>query len=199
MVQLPAGVTFQKEVLSYGTVYIFRHGQLGLLGRIILQETQTGQCHISYEIAGQGTDPMTAKREVIIVPILEQIMAKMGQAFGEVPTDIPPPSRPPASGEYVTSKMLTCPKCDAGVVFLIFADGAKNVGEMEDYARKMSEKVKEINLPTYIIRPAASKENSADLPADIMKIWPEREAVEYVKHIDDFHSTISIFVGSHCG
>ena len=45
--KLPPDVSFEKQRLSYGWAYVFRHAQLGELGRIILQGRPDGRTHIT--------------------------------------------------------------------------------------------------------------------------------------------------------
>jgi len=41
---------------------VFRHTQLGNLGRIVLQGRPDGRTHVTCEVAGDAGDPMTEKR-----------------------------------------------------------------------------------------------------------------------------------------
>ena len=67
--RLPPDVSFEKERLSYAWAYVFRHRLLGEIGRILLQELGDGRCHISCEVVGDPSDPMTNKREAIFKPL----------------------------------------------------------------------------------------------------------------------------------
>ena len=58
--QLPPDVSFSKERLSVGWVYVFQHASLGHLGRMVRQERPDGQTHVISEVAGEPDDPMTA-------------------------------------------------------------------------------------------------------------------------------------------
>jgi len=60
--QLPPDVSVRKERLSGTWVYVFRHTQLGNLGRIVLQGRPDGRTHVTCEVAGDPDDPMTEKR-----------------------------------------------------------------------------------------------------------------------------------------
>jgi hypothetical protein len=50
--QLPAGVSYEKQRVSYGWVYLFRHRTLGELGRIVLQDHDVSHSHLSCDVAG---------------------------------------------------------------------------------------------------------------------------------------------------
>jgi hypothetical protein len=60
--QLPPDVSFEKQRLFNAWAYVFRHRLLGELGRILLQELDDGRCHISCEVVGDPSDPMTTQR-----------------------------------------------------------------------------------------------------------------------------------------
>ena len=49
--RLPPGVSMQKEQLPSGWAYVFRHAELGLLGRLVLQGLPSGHCQVSCEVA----------------------------------------------------------------------------------------------------------------------------------------------------
>ena len=61
---LPKEVSFRKERLSYGWAYIFRHTQLGDLGRIVLQGRSDGRTHVTCEVSGDADDPNLPKYRV---------------------------------------------------------------------------------------------------------------------------------------
>jgi hypothetical protein len=58
-------MSLRKEQLPYGWAFVFRHRVLGEVGRIVLQDTQDGRTHFSYELVGDPGDPMTAERAAI--------------------------------------------------------------------------------------------------------------------------------------
>ena len=59
--RLPPYVSFEKQRLAGAWAYVFRHRVLGELGRILLQELDDGRCHISCEVVGDPSDPMTTQ------------------------------------------------------------------------------------------------------------------------------------------
>lgn len=198
---LPAGVSSRKEpVPGGGTAYVFRHTTLGSLGRLVLQE-RAGQCHVFCEVAGEPEDPMTAQRLAILQPLSLELIQRLEAQFGG-PVAAPRASSwpPPASGdpgEWVESKMMQCERCDAGVALLIFAVRATDEGGLEDYARRMYREVVRQNLPTYVIGPALGGGPLMDRPADILKIWPEREPVRRLRP-DEFNPLIDVLAQAHC-
>jgi len=122
--QLPPDVTFGKERLSSGWAYVFRHTQLGNLGRIVLQGRPDGRTHVTCEVAGDEADPMTEKRAAIFKPLGMSIARQLDTATGgagEEKWDAPP-RRPSESPKRVATKLMQCETCDAFVALLIFAD-----------------------------------------------------------------------------
>src|SRR5436305_9646398 len=67
--RLPLGVSMQQEPIPAGSAYVFRHAELGLLGRLVLQSLPSGYCQILCEVAGDPADPMTAKRWQVLEPV----------------------------------------------------------------------------------------------------------------------------------
>ena len=59
--QLPPDVSYEKQRLAGAWAYVFRHRVLGEFRRILLQN-RDGRCHISCEVVGDASDPMTTQR-----------------------------------------------------------------------------------------------------------------------------------------
>ena len=196
---LPPGVSSRKEPLSDGMAYVFRHEELGLLGRLILQDMAGANCHISLELSGDPNDPMTEKRAAIFQPLGLELASRLEKQLGSASTtsDFTPPSPPPPSHALVESKMMQCERCDAGVALLIFADQATDHGGLEDYARKMYPQVQQVNLPTWVIGPPTGNDPPPEQAADILKIWPEREPVQRLRP-DEFNPIVDQLARTHC-
>ena len=64
---------------------------------------------------------------------------------------------------------------------LIFAEQATDQGGLEDAARRMYPKIQELNVPTWVIGAQTGSEPLPELPALILKVWPEREAVRRLR------------------
>ena len=71
--ELPHGITFEKTRIADGVAYIFRHEELGNLGRLVVQDHDAAQCRITSEVVGDLQDPMTSKRREILEPITTQL------------------------------------------------------------------------------------------------------------------------------
>lgn len=78
---------------------------------------------------------------------------------------------------------------------LIFADDAKTPDRLEDYARLMYPTYSRVNLPTWVI--GASFGNTPESPAYILKVWPEREPVQFLRP-DEFNPGLDRIQESHC-
>jgi hypothetical protein len=78
---LPPNVSFRKERLSYGWAYVFRHTELGELGRILLQGRPDGQTHVTCEVVGVPDDPMTAQRAAIFEPLSRKMTRNSQYGF----------------------------------------------------------------------------------------------------------------------
>jgi hypothetical protein len=119
--QLPPDVSFEKQRLSNAWAYVFRHRLLGEIGRILLQELDDGRCHISCEVVGDPSDPMTTQRAAIFKPLgleltrqMEAVMGRTREDAGSV--DLPP--RPPETKEVIESKRIPCERCGTVVAML---------------------------------------------------------------------------------
>ena len=198
--KMPKDIDSKKTILEDGSqAYEFRHKKLGKLGRLVLKD-QGGQTHVFAEVAGSQNDPHTAKRQAILEPIVKGLSEEMNKKLGGDPgINIPPPlAQRASSGEWVGNKMLICSQCDESVALLVFAEGDPRDGDLlEDYARKMYDKIAETNLPTWIIGPPIGLVSSPEAPADIMKVWPERGPVKRLSP-NEFNDELDILQNTHC-
>jgi hypothetical protein len=198
--RLPPDVSFEKQRLSNAWAYVFRHRLLGEIGRILLQELGDGRCHISCEVVGDPSDPMTTQREAIFKPLgleltrqMEAVMCRTPEDAGSV--DIPP--RPPEIKEMIESKPFLVSAAAPLVAMLIFAPNATDPGHFEDYTRKMYPHYNHLNVPTWILGPALGEGPLIERPADVLKVWPAREPIQRLQPAQ-FNSLLDQFVTRHC-
>ena len=173
---------------------------LGELGRILLQDLDDGRCHISCEVVGDPSDPMTTQRTAIFKPLGLELTRQMETAFGSTPEEaepVDPPRRPPEAKEVIESKIIPCERCGALVAMLIFAPNATDPGRFEDYARKMYPQYNHLNVPTWIIGPALGEGPLIDRPADVLKVWPTREPIQRLAPAQ-FNRLLDQLVTRHC-
>ena len=114
--RLPPDVSYEKQRLPDAWAYVFRHRVLGELGRILLQELDDRRCHISCEVVGDPSDPMTTQRTAIFKPLGLELTRQMEAAFGTTPEDsgpLDPPPRPLEGKEVIESKIIPCERCGA--------------------------------------------------------------------------------------
>ena len=154
---------------------------LGELGRILLQELDDGRCHISCEVVGDPSDPMTRQRTAIFKPLGLELTRQMEATFGTTPEEagpLDPPLRPPKAKEVIESKIIPCERCGSVVAMFIFAPTATDPGRFEDYARKMYPQYNRLNVPTWIIGSALGEGPIIERPANVLKVWPTREPIQ---------------------
>ena len=138
--KLPSDISFYQEQLDNGIALIFRHAELGELGRLLLQERSDGQTQVRCEVVGDSRDPMTAQRTAIFEPIGRELSNLLEQAVGgssppATSTDVHAPKPPLKSIKQIASKLIPCPRGGRPAALLIFADDASEQGGLEDYAR----------------------------------------------------------------
>jgi hypothetical protein len=189
----------QKESIPAGWAYVFRHAELGLLGRLVLQGLPSGHCQVSCDVAGDPADPRTARRQQVLEPVTTELVRRLEAQTATVvgtPWGAPPPSSPPPR-RLIASKLMQCARCNAGVALLIFADEATDHGGLEDDARLMSEQIQATDLPTWVIGPPQGDEPLPERPADMLKVWPRREPVRRLRP-DEFNPIIAALARAHC-
>ena len=199
--KLPPNVSFTKERISGQWTYIFQHSELGTLGRIVLQARSDGNTQINCELAGDPNDPMTEKRAAIFKPLSLTIMDQMESATGGPPPEnvvldeiISPPSPP----QRIATKHIQCEVCGEHVAFLVFADTAKTIGEIENYARMMYGVVSRLNVPTWVIGGPLGFGDPSQQSAHTLQIWPERQPSQKLRP-DEFNPILDELMATHCG
>jgi hypothetical protein len=145
---------------------------LGLLGRILLQDTIDGCSRVACELAGDPADPTTAERAQVFKPLALDLAHRIETRAGTVPEVLaaPPPPLPFLDRGLIESQVIPCDRCGSTVAMLIFAPEATDPGRFEDYARKMFAGYARRDIPTWIIGPSLGSGPSTERPADILKV-----------------------------
>jgi hypothetical protein len=198
--KLPKSVTVKKEYSYEGyLIHIFRHNLLGDLGRIVIIPNSNTKTNIHCEIAGDPDDPMTKRRQKIFEPIAREITEAMDEILGKSDEAVDEYNIQ-NEGCLIPSKVFPCPKCNEVTAMMLFDDNATTQSELEDHVRLMYSKVKELNVPTWVV----GKEIEIESPDGIkygkaisMKVWPNREEVKY-RDSNEFNYMIDTYMNSHC-
>lgn len=66
--KLPPNLSFHRDPLPGGIAYVFRHTELGELGRLCVTGTASGETCVVTEIAGDEREVMFAQRRAILEP-----------------------------------------------------------------------------------------------------------------------------------
>ncbi len=198
--KLPPSVTVTKEYSHEGyLIHTFRHDLLGELGRIIIVQSSNNKTNMHCEVSGDPDDPMTKRRQKILEPIIKEITQSMEEILGKS-NNITEAYSTKKENYIIPSKVFPCPVCNQITSMMLFDDTATTQGELEDHVRLMYSKVKELNVPTWVI----GKEIEMESPDGVkyakaisMKVWPNREEVKYIDS-NEFNNMIDIYINSHC-
>lgn len=196
---LPAEITYHKDVLSDGRYgYIFRHSELGQLGRLLFIPHSSGGTQLVSEVSGDIDDPATLVRRRILEPITRQILEIMGVVCGNGTGEIEPYNSP-KDERIVESMLYPCEICDKTVAMLVFAENAYSSADLEDYARMMHTKAKELGVPTWIISEESENiVNGEDLRKSlVLKIYPTKENAT-VMTPDEVMDEVDYLMNTHC-
>jgi hypothetical protein len=194
---MPAGVTSTREPIAGGFAYVFRHEELGNLGRLLVQEESRGRTHLTGEIAGDPDDPMTMRRRAILEPIIDELNRQLSQQYGEET----PSSRPPSTGsqgEVIESQVIPCLRCDKAVAMLVFT---LNVGtepdDIEDVTRLMYPNIRKMDVPTFAVGATFVAGSDRREVANIRQVWPERgELLQLTEK--ELNAKLDEYVNKHC-
>ena len=196
---LPKDVEMHKDLTLDGNVaYVFRHRQLGELGRMIIIpqaiQTRWDSC-----VVGDSDDPMTNKRKAIIEPLFNALNQRADELFGSSPTQSSSYQQQYREQSLVKSIVMPCEKCGAVTAMLIIS-GGDTEDELEDYARIMFSKVKELDVPTWVLgyeKEVTGVNGKKCGEALVMRIWPEREAAR-VMLSTELDPILDELMGTHC-
>lgn len=196
--QLPPEINMRKEPFGSSWIYIFRHDQLGDLGRIVVEGQPNGETKFTTELAGGPDDPMHKKRKAVFEPLSEKVMAFVEKQLGKKARDEKPRRAGPATRHTIPNKVMTCSTCDQPTAFLIFANQWENEGDLEDAARVMYYEIKRLNVPTWVIGEISGEGNPMNNSTIIKKVWPQREEL-FESSPSEFNLMLDELDQQHCG
>ena len=174
---LPQDVHIEKMMLPNGRkAYVFRHDKMGELGRLLILPHPSGQSQFMVEVSGSEDDPMSTKRRALLEPVAKNVLDTMGSILGHGEGELAPYTTPTQSYR-IPIQEVPCEHCHKTVALLVFAADALSADRLEDYARMMYDKVKSMDVPTWIIGTETEEVKIGDEVAGkslVLKIWPKR-------------------------
>jgi len=196
---LPHNIKSRKQLLSNGTwSYVFRHDDLGELGMILIVPNGA-QSRICCEVAGDPNDPLTEKRRVIFEPIGKELADKMAFICGVGKGNPSAPYISPQNKHLVKSMVYPCDTCKVVTAMVVFAGDADTTARLEDYARMMYSKIKELNVPTWIVGTETENiVNGKDLRKSlVLEVHPKRKEAKIMTP-DDLMDIVDKLIVTHC-
>ena len=195
---IPPEVSCRKEVLFDGqSVYVFRHEDIGDFGQMLILPN-AGESQFVFEVIGDEDDPMLEKKKAILDPIAKDIVSQMESILGKGEAAAKPYETPPQS-QTIEVEHITCSKCGVLVALIVYAPDATTGVALEDYASITFFKVKELNVPTWVLGKEQDVivDNQCISQFPSLKIWPEREPVWFIlgTEMDDL---LEPLVENHC-
>ena len=195
--RLPANISMHKEILPDGTAYVLRHREMGVLGRIRIQERVLGGSHLVCETAGDPADPMTAKRAALFEPLGLQLAALSPTDTEALARGVRPPPAPYDPGEWVRSERIMCVECGETAAVVSYALDAQDAGRLEDYARRLYLNHANWNLPAWIVGPVRGSRARDVGIADVLQAWPAHGSIVAMTG-DQFDVMLDALVDGHC-
>lgn len=172
----PPEVSCEKLMFEDGSCeHVYRHTKLGELGRVLIQGER-----VTCRVAGDIGDPLHDERNAIFGPISEQLARS-------------------ANKRCFRSELIPCERCGRMAAVLIFAEGPE-ARDLEDCARLMYPEYSRGSAPVWIIGAPLGTHPGPHGPepiSDIMKVWPERGAVQRLRPVE-FNPVLDKFVRGHC-
>ena len=197
---LPKDIHIEKTTLPNGKkAYVFRHDEIGELGRLLILPHPSGQSQFMVEVSGSEDDPMSAKRRTLLTPVAKNVIDTMksilGDGEGELVSYTTPTQR-----HRIAVQEVPCEQCHKIVALLIFAPDALSADRLEDYARMMYDKVKSMNVPTWIICTEIEEVKIGDELAGkslVLKMWPKRIRAQMMLSIH-INAQLDELIATHC-
>jgi len=173
----PPEVTCQKYMYEDGSrEHVYHHPAVGEVGRIRVEDWG-GITHIGGKVAGHTDDPLHEQRNALFGPLVE--------AFARAD-----------HGDYFQSTLFACERCGELAARLIFTHGPGRA-DFEECAWLMYPEYSRFPAPVWIIGPTVGDGPEPERPADIMKVWPQREPMQRLRPAQ-FNPLLDQVISEHC-
>jgi hypothetical protein len=195
---LPSEISSRKEILDEGVyAFVFRHNELGDLGRILVFPHPNGESQFNSEVLGDKDDPMIHKRREIFEPIandiIERISSQMSEGTGQT---VPNPYN---QRQMIPSTVFPCDKCGQIVGMMVVDQEAFTKADLETLATLMYTTAREQNIPTWVVGHEKEITLNGEKMSEslMMKIYPQKEEPKIMTS-KDFDIMIDILINNHC-
>lgn len=195
---LPPKISCKRTLIEKNVhAFVFRHVQLGEIGRLIILPKAKGSEFI-YEAIGEPDDPMKIKRQELFEPIAKNIIQTFNQLFWKHVVNYSP-SVAPNETAIMKNKTMLCTTCAAPVATIFIASNAYSADYLEDCARLIFAKINQLNVPAWIIGEEQQVSINGDLVGEalVLKIWPQRKAAKVVSSTE-LNEIFAKLMKNHC-
>lgn len=196
---LPPNITSEKTLLPSGQLaYIFRHDQLGQIGKLLFLPYPNGQTQCAFEVFGEEDDPMTQKRRETFEPIAKEISRTMEMVCG-AGSGLPRPYKIEKEAVQVRFKVMQCVTCGKPAAVMVIADDANSPDQLEDYARMSFSKIKELNAPTWVVGEEKEVKGNGEYAGEslVLKCWPIKEKAK-IMYSTELSPLFDELINTHC-
>ena len=194
----PSAVNATKTLLPDGRSYVFRHRDLGELGRLLIVPRSNGENQLLFEAVGDPDDPMTQKRHDIFGPLCQNISDIMehvcGRGTGNLDAYVSQKEK-----HLIRSDTMPCVQCNATTAMMVVAPYASTPDRLEDYACLMFAKIKEANVPAWIVGYEKEVLVDGDMMGEalVLKVWPSREPARTMLS-KELNTIFDDLMNTHC-
>lgn len=195
---LPPNISCTRTLIENNVhAFVFRHIQLGEIGKLIILPKAKGSEFI-YEVIGETDDPMTIKRQELFEPIAKNIIQTFNQLFWKHVANYSP-SVATKKTTIIKNETMLCTTCAAPVATIFIAANAYSADYLEDCARLVFAKINQLNVPAWIIGAEQQVSINGDLVGEalVLKIWPQRKPAKIVSSTE-LNEIFAKLMKNHC-
>jgi hypothetical protein len=100
--------------------------------------------------------------------------------------------------QQVATTIHGCGRCGRDLLFLIFADEAKDAAGLLAYGRLLAEPIRRANLPAYALAPLQLVRPVEEGTSLLMRVWPEPDEARVITP-PAFDQLLAELSAAHCG